>query len=111
MREIIFVVERASEGGLSAHALGEPIFTQADNVADLHACVRDALRCHFDEGKAPKMIRLRFVQDALRKKRYLNDCTGAPLAENEPAEAIMQAKALLARLNAHLRERHAHLVR
>lgn len=58
MSEIIFVVELAPEGGFTARALGEPIFTQADDVADLHARVRDAVQCHFDEGKAPKMIRL-----------------------------------------------------
>ncbi len=63
MSEIIFVVEQAPEGGYSARALGESIFTQADSVADLHARVRDAVRCRFDEGKAPKMIRLHFVRD------------------------------------------------
>jgi hypothetical protein len=63
MSEIIFVVELAPEGGFSARALGEPIFTQADDVADLHARVRDAVQCHFDAGKAPKMIRLHFVRD------------------------------------------------
>lgn len=63
MSEIIFVVEQAPEGGYSAHALGESIFTQADSLTDLHARVRDAVRCHFDEGKAPKMIRLHFVRD------------------------------------------------
>jgi hypothetical protein len=25
--------------------------------------VRDAVQCHFDAGKAPKMIRLHFVRD------------------------------------------------
>jgi hypothetical protein len=63
MSEIIFVVEQAPEGGYSARALGESIFTQADSMADLHARVRDAVRCHFDEDKAPKMIRLHFVRD------------------------------------------------
>ena len=63
MSEIIFVVEQAPEGGFVAHALGEPIFTQADDVADLHARVRDAVQCHFDAGQAPKMIRLHFVRD------------------------------------------------
>lgn len=65
MNEIIFVVEEAPEGGLSARALGESIFTEAESVEELHARVRDAVRCHFDEGKAPKMIRLHFVRDEL----------------------------------------------
>jgi hypothetical protein len=63
MNEIIFVVEEAAEGGLSARSLGESIHTQADSVEELHARVRDAVRCHFADGKAPKMIRLHFVRD------------------------------------------------
>lgn len=63
MDEIIFLVEQAPEGGLTARALGESIITQADSVAELHERVRDAVRCHFDEDKAPKMIRLHFVRD------------------------------------------------
>ena len=61
--EIIFVVENAPEGGYTARAVGESIFTQADDPALLQERVRDAVRCHFDEGKAPKMIRLHFVRD------------------------------------------------
>jgi len=61
--EIIFVVEEAPEGGYSARAVGESIFTQAEDLALLQESVRDAVRCHFDEGKAPKMIRLHFVRD------------------------------------------------
>ena len=63
MKEIIFVVEQAPEGGLSARALDASIFTQADSAQELHARVRDAVRCHFDEDDAPKMIRLHFVRD------------------------------------------------
>ena len=63
MSEIIFVVEQAPEGGLTARALGESIVTQAESVAKLHDRVRDAVHCHFDPGEAPKMIRLHFVRD------------------------------------------------
>ena len=63
MGEIIFVVEEAPEGGLSARAVGESIFTQAPTMAELHTLVRDAVRCHFDEGAQPKLIRLHFVRD------------------------------------------------
>lgn len=63
MSEIFFLVEEALEGGYAAKALGESIFTEADSLEELHANVRDAVRCHFDEGKAPKMIRLHFVHD------------------------------------------------
>jgi hypothetical protein len=63
MNEIIFLVEEAPEGGLTARSLEESIHTQAESVAELHERVRDAVRCHFDEGSAPKMIRLHFVRD------------------------------------------------
>jgi hypothetical protein len=61
--EIILAVEQAPEGGFTARALGESIVTQAESVAQLHEWVRDAVHCRFDDGKAPKMIRLQFVRD------------------------------------------------
>lgn len=63
MSEIIFSVEEAAEGGYIAKALGSPIFTEADTLDELHANVRDAVQCHFDDGKAPQMIRLHVVRD------------------------------------------------
>ena len=60
---MIFLVEEAPEGGFTARALGESIFTEADDLADLHAKVRDAIRCHFDEAGLPKIIRLHFVRE------------------------------------------------
>lgn len=65
MNEIFFLVEEAPEGGYAAKALGESVFTEADTLEELHANVRDAVRCHFDEGKAPKMIRLHFVHEEI----------------------------------------------
>jgi len=53
MSEIVFVVEQAPEGGFTARAVGESIFTEADDLTQLHERARDAVRCHFDEGKAP----------------------------------------------------------
>lgn len=63
MNELIFVVEEAPEGGFTARALGVSIFTEADTVAELHAQVRDAVRCHFGDADAPKLIRLHFVRE------------------------------------------------
>ena len=61
--ELIFLVEDAPEGGYTARALGESIFTEADSVEELHEQVRDAVRCHYEEGKAPKVVRLHFVRE------------------------------------------------
>jgi hypothetical protein len=63
MNELIFVVDDAPEGGYIARALGEGIFTEADDLVGLHQQVRDAVLCHFDEGRAPKLIRLHFVRE------------------------------------------------
>jgi len=65
VNEIIFVVEEAAEGGYLARAAGESIFTEAETVKELHDNVRQAVRCHFDEGNVPKFIRLHFVRDEI----------------------------------------------
>jgi hypothetical protein len=63
MNEIIFVIEEAVDGGFTARALGESIFTEAETLDALRQQVRDAVNCHFDEAKGPKVIRLHFVRD------------------------------------------------
>jgi len=63
MNELIFVVDEAPEGGYVARALGEGIFTEADDLDSLHRQVRDAVSCHFEEGSAPKIIRLHFERE------------------------------------------------
>lgn len=63
MSELVFLVEEAPEGGFSARALGEAIFTEADTWEELNARVREATLCHFDEGEAPSVLRLHFVRD------------------------------------------------
>ena len=57
MNELIFVVENAPEGGYTARALGASIITEADDLDTLREQVRDAVRCHFDEGQGPRVIR------------------------------------------------------
>lgn len=61
--EVIFLVEEAPEGGFTARALGESIFTEADDIAGLHVNVRDAVRCHFEDDEVPRIIRLHFVRE------------------------------------------------
>jgi hypothetical protein len=63
LSELIFLVEEAPEGGFTARALGESIFTEADDIMSLHDKVRDAVRCHFEKGQIPKVIRLHFVRE------------------------------------------------
>jgi hypothetical protein len=63
MNEIIFLVTDAPEGGFTARALGQSIFTEAETLDDLRRNVRDAVACHFDDDKMPGIIRLHFVRE------------------------------------------------
>jgi hypothetical protein len=63
-KEIIFLVEDDPEGGYTARALGESIFTQADTREELVEAVRDAVLCHFDDPQGrPRVLRLHYIQD------------------------------------------------
>jgi len=63
VNEIIFLIEEAPEGGFIARALDVSIFTEADDINDLHSKVRDAVDCHFEASNKPKIIRLHFVRE------------------------------------------------
>lgn len=64
MSEIVFLIEDDPDGGYTARALGESIFTEADDWDELREKVRDAVRCHYpDESDRPRVIRLHAVRD------------------------------------------------
>ena len=63
MNEIFFLVEEALEGGYIAKAIGESIFTEADTMDELKVNIREAVHCHFDDDKLPKIIRLHLVKE------------------------------------------------
>ena len=65
MSELIFLVEEAPEGGFIARALSQAIFTEAHDLPSLREQVRDAVRCHFEEGQRPSVIRLHFVREEM----------------------------------------------
>ncbi|HEX5082972.1 MAG TPA: 2-oxoisovalerate dehydrogenase [Blastocatellia bacterium] len=65
MSELIFLVEEAHEGGFIARALGQAIFTEADDLPSLRERIRDAARCHFEKERKPAAIRLRFAREDL----------------------------------------------
>lgn len=55
--EIVFLVEQDPEGGYTAVALAESIFTEAEDLETLKVMVKDAMHCHFDtEEEHPKYI-------------------------------------------------------
>ena len=63
MREIIFEVTEAPEGGYDAGALGQSVFTQGEVWDDLKEMVRDAVRFHFDDQEPPRVIRLHVMSE------------------------------------------------
>jgi hypothetical protein len=63
MTEILFIVEEAPEGGYTARAASVSIFAEGETIDEIRASVRDAVSCHFDDGAAPRLIRLHFVRD------------------------------------------------
>lgn len=63
MNEIIFLVENAVEGGYTARALGESIFTQGEDLDELRSNIRDAVGCHFEPDEKPSIIRLHLVRE------------------------------------------------
>ncbi len=63
MKEIFFLVEEDIESGYTAKALGESIFTEADNLDELKLNIREAVSCHFEEEEMPKIIRLHMVKE------------------------------------------------
>ena len=65
MNEVFFLVEESLEGGYTAKALGESIFTEADDMDELKLNIKEAVLCHFDEDKMPKIIRIHSVKEEL----------------------------------------------
>ena len=63
MNEVFFLVEEAPEGGYTAKALGESIFTEAETMEELRVNIKEAVFCHFEENCLPKIIRLHLVKE------------------------------------------------
>ncbi len=63
MSELVFEVTQEEEGGYSAKAVGESIFTQGDTWEELREMARDAVKCHFSESTGPQSIRLHLIRD------------------------------------------------
>jgi hypothetical protein len=63
MNEIVFEIAQDADGAFTAEALGESIFTQADNWDELRANVREAVQAFYFDSVPPASIRLRLVRD------------------------------------------------
>jgi hypothetical protein len=56
MKELVFEVIQEADGGYTAEALGESIFTQADSWDELKANVREAVQAFYFDSAAPASI-------------------------------------------------------
>ncbi len=63
MNELIFEVAQEADGGFTAEAIGEAIFTQADTWEELKSNVREAVQAFYFDSAPPGSIRLRMVRD------------------------------------------------
>jgi hypothetical protein len=63
--EIIFIIEESLEGGYEARAVGESIFTEAENIDELKKNIAEAVRCHFDADNLPALVNLRFQREEI----------------------------------------------
>ena len=64
MTELVFIVEEDPDGGYTAKAVGESIFTEADDLPALKEKIRDAVACHFEAKEdRPKLVRLHLTRD------------------------------------------------
>jgi hypothetical protein len=63
MKEIVFAVVQEADGGYTAEAIGESIFTEADSWDELRANVKEAARAFYFDSAPPAPIRLRLVRD------------------------------------------------
>ena len=68
MKEITFNVERDEESGWLTASWDAPrrkggITTRGKDLRELEQNVREAVRCHFENGTLPARIRLHFIND------------------------------------------------
>lgn len=63
MTELIFQVSQDADGGYTAEAIGENVFTQADTWDELKENVRQAVQAFYFDSAPPTSIRLRLVRD------------------------------------------------
>ena len=63
MKELVFEVGQDADGGFTAEAIGESIFTQADSWDELRANVKEAVQAFYFDSEPPTSIRLRLVRD------------------------------------------------
>jgi predicted RNase H-like HicB family nuclease len=64
MKEIIFLIHEAEEGGYHAEAVGVGIFAEGETINELKENIKGGIECFYGESKdAPNFAHLHFVKD------------------------------------------------
>lgn len=63
MNEITFLIEDALKDGFTARAVGQSIFTEGETLEQLKFKIKEAVECHFEDDKKPKLIRLHMIKE------------------------------------------------
>lgn len=69
MTEILFTVDEAIQGGFLTREADHSIFTEVYTLEELRLGVAEVVECRFDEGQAPKLIRLHIMRDGVAENR------------------------------------------
>ena len=88
MKEIIFEVEEANEGGYIAQAVGESIFVKGKNLDDLRANIYDAINCHFEEDQRPEFLELQIKDYSLTDEQKAELERGLEDYRKNPSQGI-----------------------
>ncbi|SHN07954.1 2-oxoisovalerate dehydrogenase [Mucilaginibacter sp. OK098] len=66
MKELIFLVHEAEEGGYYAEAVGVGIFAEGDSMDDLKKSIKSGIECYYENtNDAPTFAHLHFVKDEI----------------------------------------------
>jgi predicted RNase H-like HicB family nuclease len=66
MKEIMFLVHEAEEGGYYAEAVGVGIFAEGDSMDELKKSIKSGIECYYENTtNAPAFAHLHFVKDEI----------------------------------------------
>lgn len=66
MKELIFLIHEAEEGGYYAEAVGVGIFAEGDSMDELKKSIKSGIECYYENtNDAPSFAHLHFVKDEI----------------------------------------------
>ena len=66
MKELMFLVHEAEEGGYYAEAVGAGIFAEGDTMDELKKSIRSGIECYYENtADSPAFAHLHFVKDEI----------------------------------------------